>query len=67
MISILNDYNYKRDVEIIYIYIYIHIYIYNICVYSSYTILTQSLHVVISKAPKDNGIGATGSKNWVWF
>ena len=21
----------------------------------------------ISKAPKGNGIGATGSKNWVWF
>ena len=22
---------------------------------------------VVSKAPKGNGIGATGSKNWVWF
>ena len=21
----------------------------------------------LSKAPKGNGIGATGSKNWVWF
>ena len=21
----------------------------------------------ISKAPKGNGIGAAGSKNWVWF
>ena len=21
----------------------------------------------VSKAPKGNGIGATGSKNWVWF
>ena len=24
-------------------------------------------HPLISKAPKGNGIGATGSKNWVWF
>ena len=22
---------------------------------------------LVSKAPKGNGIGATGSKNWVWF
>ena len=22
---------------------------------------------LLSKAPKDNGIGARGSKNWVWF
>ena len=21
----------------------------------------------VNKAPKGNGIGATGSKNWVWF
>ena len=25
------------------------------------------LCTLISKAPKGNGIGATGSKNWVWF
>ena len=26
-------------------------------------------HIIawLSKAPKGNGIGATGSKNWVWF
>ena len=23
--------------------------------------------LLISKAPKGNGTGATGSKNWVWF
>ena len=22
---------------------------------------------LLSKAPRGNGIGATGSKNWVWF
>ena len=25
------------------------------------------LVLILSKAPKGNGIGATGSKNWVWF
>ena len=28
---------------------------------------SHSIVVVVSKAPKGNRIGATGSKNWVWF
>ena len=28
---------------------------------------TRHISVCLSKAPKGNGVGAAGSKNWVWF
>ena len=40
-------------------------YIYlGVCYHMSYV---YDIMLYVSRAPKGNGIGATGSKNWVWF
>ena len=52
----------------VYVCIYIYIYIYILCIYSCIHIVPRRWRrTKASNAPKGNGIGAAGSKNWVWF